>query len=177
MISFRVALVPPKTNHQRKKIVRVGKFLRLADKPELVDAKELLDSVLIRHQPNMPVPGPVVLRLEFTWPWLKSHGPRLRALGRIPHTSKPDLTNVAKTLEDRLVALRFIEDDRGVQNIQILKWWGNNPGIHISIRPFDARDAADALDLFTNADNADLTSRHNAIACPVCNPKGLRFSE
>lgn len=134
-MTFRLVCVPPTANHQRKKIVRIGKFSRLADKPELVQAKAMLDELLLPHQPPAPVAGPVTLSLEFTWPWLKSHSNRTRARGRIPHTSKPDLTNVAKTIEDRLAALRFIDDDRGVVDLRLTKWWGNQPGIMVQIEP------------------------------------------
>lgn len=142
-MTFRLCCVPPTANHQRKRIVRIKlrdgrEFTKLADKPELRAAKESLESLLLPHQPAAPVEGPVVLRMDFTWPWLASHSQRVRAKGRIPHTSRPDLTNVAKTLEDRLVDLRFIEDDRAVVDLRLVKWWGDNPGIVVSIRPFDA---------------------------------------
>lgn len=135
-LEFRVSCVPPKTTHQRKKIVRVGKWIRLGDTDELVAAKGLLEELLLPHQPASPVLGPVTLRLDFEWPWLASHSRRTREKGRIPHTSKPDLTNVAKTLEDRLVALRFMEDDANVVNLLVSKWWGDSPGIIIAIVPF-----------------------------------------
>lgn len=134
-LSFFVACVPPKTNHQCKQIVRVGKWTRLADRPELVAAKDMLDTLLLPHQPTEPVAGMVVLQLRFVWPWLASHSKRVRARKCVPHTSKPDCTNVAKTLEDRLVALRFIEDDRKVVDLRVSKWWGDAPGISVLIAP------------------------------------------
>jgi Holliday junction resolvase RusA-like endonuclease len=133
MIAFFVSCVPPTTSHHHKRIVRVGQFARLADKPELVAAKAMLDSVLLPHQPHAPVEGPVRLVLEFTWPWRKSEAKRTRALGRIPHTSRPDCSNVLKTLEDRLVALRFIEDDSRVVEVTVRKFFGDQPGIRVVI--------------------------------------------
>jgi Holliday junction resolvase RusA-like endonuclease len=133
MIAFFVACVPPKANHQRKRIVRIGNFTKLADKPELVAAKAMLDSVLLPYQPHAPVDGPVRLVVEFTWPWRKSESKRTRALGRIPHTTKPDCSNALKTLEDRLVALRFIEDDSRVVDVTVRKFFGDTPGIRVLI--------------------------------------------
>jgi len=141
MLDITLVCVPPRSSHHAKKIARVGGFARLVDKPELVAAREMLDTLLLPHQPPAPVPGPVVLCLEFTWPWLASHSRRTRTLGRIPHTSKPDASNVTKTLEDRLVALRFLEDDRAVAALHVLKWWGPAPGIRIVVGPFVAFDA------------------------------------
>ena len=133
MIEFRVSCIPPKTSHHAKRIVKRGKFSSLADKPELVAAKQTLESLLLPHQVAEPVRGAVCLQLEFTWPWLASHPKKTRTLGRIPHTSRPDCSNLAKTLEDRLVALRFIEDDNAVVRLMVLKFWGNEPGIRVSI--------------------------------------------
>ncbi len=134
-LAFFVACVPPRTSHHHKRIVRIGQFSRLADKPELVQAKATLDALLLPHQPLVPVFGPVRLDLEFTWPWRQSEPKRTRLLGRVPHTSKPDCSNVLKTLEDRLVALRFIGDDANVVEVTVRKWWGDEPGIRITITP------------------------------------------
>lgn len=142
-IEFTVSCVPPRTSHHRKRIVRIGGFSRLADKPELVDAKATLDALLLPHQPTSPVSGPVRLEVSYTWPWLVKHGKILRRCGRIPHTSTPDLTNVTKTLEDRLVRLAFIVDDRAVVDLQVRKWWGDHPGITVRISPSNGT----ALDL------------------------------
>ena len=132
-LRFRMNCVPPRTNHHAKRIVRIGRFSRLADKPELVAAKEMLDGLLLPHQPSAPIAGPVRLTLEFTWPWLGSHSRKVRALGRQPHTSKPDASNVTKSIEDRLVALRFLEDDAKVVELHVSKWWGDAPGIVVEI--------------------------------------------
>ena len=135
--AFFVPCVPPTANHQRKKIVRIGGFSRLADKPELVAAKAILDSLLLRHQPPMPIVGAVRLTLEFTWPWRQGDGRKVRALGRVLYLTKPDATNAAKTLEDRLVALRFIEDDRYVAELIVRRWRGDSPGIYVGIEAME----------------------------------------
>jgi Holliday junction resolvase RusA-like endonuclease len=136
VLRFHLACVPPKTNHHAKRIVRIGAFSRLADKPELVAAKEMLDGLLLPHQPTSPIAAPYSLLLEFTWPWLKGHGRKFRAAGRQPMTSKPDCDNASKSVCDRLVALRFIEDDRAIVDLHVRKWWGDQPGIEIAIAPF-----------------------------------------
>lgn len=144
VLGFFVPCVPPTANHQRKAIVRVGGFARLADKPELVAAKGMLDSLLYPHRPAVALAGPVSLTVDWTWPWRASETKKRRALGRVPHTSKPDLSNALKTLEDRLVALRFVEDDRSIVQVTMAKWWGDQPGILVSLagRPASGREAA-----------------------------------
>jgi len=131
-----LSCVPPQTNHHAKRIVRIGKFSRLADKPELVAAKELLDTLLVPHQIPAPIAGPYTLHLSFTWPWLGKHSKRTRALGRIPHTSRPDCDNCSKSITDRLVRLRFIEDDKAIVRLEVEKWWGDEPGILVEISSF-----------------------------------------
>ena len=132
-LSFYLTCVPPRSTHHAKRIVRVGQWSRLADKAELVAAKEMLDALLLPHQPPAPLPGPIMLALEFTWPWLSSHSRRVKAQVRVPMTSRPDCSNITKTFEDRLVALRFIEDDNAVVDLHVRKWWGDSPGIAVRI--------------------------------------------
>lgn len=133
MLAFTLACVPPTANHQRKRIVRIKGFARLADQPELVAAKAMLDALLLPYQPKEPVVGPVALSLAFTWPWRASEPHKRRVLGRVPHTSRPDADNLAKTLTDRLVALRFLEDDAAVADLHVTKWWGDTPGIAVQL--------------------------------------------
>lgn len=133
VLDFFIVCDPPKTSHHAKRIVKRAAFASIADKPELVAAKQSLEALLLPFQPPSPITGPVSLSVVYTWPWLKGHTKRDRARGRLCHTSKPDLTNVTKTLEDRLVALRFIEDDRSVVDLHLSKFWGDPAGIAIRI--------------------------------------------
>jgi Holliday junction resolvase RusA-like endonuclease len=135
VIAFRVRCIPPTTTHQHKRIVRVGKWTRLADRPELQAAKDMLDGLILPFQPAEPLAGAVALTLEFVWPWRASESKRNRAAGRIAHTSRPDCSNLAKTIEDRLVALRFLEDDNAVAKLTVTKWWSADPGIAVTIGP------------------------------------------
>lgn len=139
-IVFRLACIPPKTSHHAKHIVRLKtkegrQFSTLADNAPLVAAKALLEELLLPHQPASPIAGAVALSLEFTWPWSSDHRKRDRALGRMVHTGHVDLTNVTKTIEDRLKVLRFIEDDCFVVELHVRKWWGAEPGIVVAIAP------------------------------------------
>lgn len=136
IVRFFMPCIPPKTTHHAKRIVKIGTWHRQADKPELVAAKGLLEELLIPHQIAAAIPSPVAVSLEFTWPWLSNHSLKVKKLGRVPHTSKPDCDNASKTLCDRLVALRFIEDDRGIVLLHVQKWWGDRPGIEVAIVPF-----------------------------------------
>lgn len=49
-------IVPPKTTHHSKKIVRIGKFHKLADKPELT---EVISDYMSLLQPYAPPSSPL----------------------------------------------------------------------------------------------------------------------
>ena len=100
----------------------------------------MLDSLLLPFQPPEPVHGPVRLGLTFTWPWLASDSRRTRLAshGWIWHDRRPDCSNLAKTLEDRLMALRFIDDDAKVVYLSVEKFRGDVPGIGIVILSVEA---------------------------------------
>lgn len=138
MIAFRIPCVPPTATHHRKGIVRVGKFLRLADKPELRAAKDMIDALLVPYRPPAPMHGAIALKLVFTWPWPAGTPKYRRALGREPRIAPPDCTNLAKTLEDRLAALLFFDNDKQVARLVVEKYNGDHPGIGVAIRPCPA---------------------------------------
>lgn len=130
---------PPTVTHQAKQVIQMGDVYSIGDTPRLTAAIRLLRRVLLEHAtpPGTPLAGPLSVRMDWTWPWLETHSRRLRlSQPRIPKTTRPDLTNLAKTLEDRLVELQFIKDDALIANTNLWKWWGHEPGIAITVRPF-----------------------------------------
>lgn len=136
-LAFFCPCVPPTTTHQRKQIVRRGPFVGIGDTPELEKALAFLESVLLPHQPTAPVAGAVRLDLAFVWPFLAGAPKRVKALGLVRRTTKPDCSNLAKTLEDRLTTLRFIDDDARVAEGFTSKWFGQVAGIAVAITPLD----------------------------------------
>ena len=156
VLRIHLSCIPPTTTHQDKHIVKIGAWSRLADKPTLIEAKSTLDSLLLPHQLPRPIDGPYIVAFEFTWPWQKGARKWERALGRIPMTSRPDASNLAKTLEDRLSRLKFIHDDNAVVELHVRKWWGDEPGIDIAIASITQRAEVipAANDLFAQLEEA-----------------------
>lgn len=150
-MTFTLPIIPPEATHHAKQIVRIGKgpkaFSKLADKPALVEAKRTIDQALQPFRVPMPLQGPVRLALDFTFPWRVSESKRVRARGRIPRDTKPDCSNLAKTTEDRLVAMGFLEDDGQVVELIVRKYFGDTPGIQVTLEPhveaplFETREA------------------------------------
>lgn len=135
-LEFFVACVPPKASHHQKKIVRRGRFMSLADKPELVAARNSWLAMLQPYAPQVPIAGAVSLTIELEWPWRSSDSKRVRLLGRIPSTVKPDCSNMAKTIEDCLELARFMENDAAVSELVVRKWIGNRPGVKVRLCRF-----------------------------------------
>ncbi len=130
---------PPTTTHHSKKITTRGKFARLIDSPNLKDAISIWEARLMPHRPQRPMQGACKLsiKLVFSPPAYelstKSKRARFQDGGTIYKTTKPDLSNIAKTLEDRLVALGFIMDDQSVSILRVEKRCGEDPGTHVTI--------------------------------------------
>src|SRR3990172_5314321 len=120
-MEFFCHCIPPKATHHSKKIVRVHRWHRLADSDALVSAKDTIDAVLLPHQPREVIAGAVELTLEFIWPWPAGTSKLMQAQGRAVKITRPDCTNVAKTLQDRLLPLR------------VAKYIGEIPGIRVRI--------------------------------------------
>lgn len=141
-IEFWLDCIPPTASHHQKHIVRFklksGQVItQLADDKALVQAKKTIEKLL---QPHIVVgrclSGAVSLTLEFTWPWRTSDTKKIRALGRIPRCTRPDCSNIAKTFEDRLVAMGFLADDGQVSQLIVRKYFGAVPGIRVELAPY-----------------------------------------
>jgi Holliday junction resolvase RusA-like endonuclease len=135
-VHFFMPCEPPTASHHAKQIIKLGQFYRLADKPELRKARQALEKMMLPHRIPEPVTGPVTLTLDFTWSWRSSDSQKVRAHGRLPKFTRPDCSNLAKTTEDRLVAMGFLVDDGQVVELIVRKWVGAVPGIRVVIAPF-----------------------------------------
>ena len=138
-IKFNIDCIPPtKTSQQKRLQVVKGKPMFFHDK-KATDNEKLLASLFLPHQPDEPIPGPVKLMINVTWPWRKSDlntiVKRQRAiyLGWDFYQGKPDLDNFVKGIQDLLAAMRFIEKDEKVVILNASKRVGYNPGIEIEI--------------------------------------------
>lgn len=149
VIAFHVPIVPPKATSQgagkRMMIITskaTGKQLPLFFKSDKAKAAEHDLLVLCApYKPARPIEGPVRLQVDFVWPWRVSEPKKRISLGRVPHVSKPDLSNVIKMLEDCLTKLGFWKDDGQVADLHVTKAWGDQVGIYVAISPIQAANA------------------------------------
>lgn len=80
-------------------------------------------------------PAEVKLEVSFHFPYTKSYPKRLRTEGLPePHTSRPDLDNLLKTVKDGLNKIAY-DDDSQVTVVVMRKDRRINPGTEITITP------------------------------------------
>lgn len=127
---------PPTTTHQSKKIVTIrkkggGQFSKLADDKPLVEVRKHYAVMLAGSWHKEPITEPVVLVIEYHFPILKAASVAERQGGWM--TSKPDLSNLTKTLEDALVDAGILIDDNLVVSQVVTKVRAVDPHIWISL--------------------------------------------
>ena len=132
-VAFFEACNPPQSSHHAKKIVHIGGHARLGDKPELEAAKNFWDALFIMHRPPAPLKGPLSFNVVLRWPWLTKDSKKVRASGAVRHHTKPDLSNMIKTIEDSLGRCAYFTNDSQIVYVEMSKWRGDSPGIWIEI--------------------------------------------
>jgi Holliday junction resolvase RusA-like endonuclease len=137
MITFHLPIVPPKATSQgagKRIMVVKGKPMFFKNK-KAQSAENDLTLLSAPFAPARPLEGPLALKIDFVWPWRASEPKYRIALGRVPHTSKPDCSNIVKQIEDCLTKLGFWKDDGQIADLQVTKGWGDRVGITVRISP------------------------------------------
>ena len=136
MIVIRESCNPPKVSHHAKYIGRFGNFTRMIDKPELIDARGFWDALFLPHRPPKPLEGPLALSIELRWPHPTSAPKKVQPL-TVPMDVKPDLSNMAKTIEDSLGRCGFFVNDSQVCDLHLTKFRSPSPGIVVKLGAID----------------------------------------
>jgi Holliday junction resolvase RusA-like endonuclease len=135
MIEFFLPMIPPTATSQTKRLVMVGGKPRFFPKKEHAKAEADLMTLIKPKAPTEPLDGPILLQVDFTFPWRKTEGKRRKEWGRIPNDKRPDADNLVKLVGDVLTKANFYADDGQVADLRVAKYWGDEPGIKISISP------------------------------------------
>jgi len=150
MIRFHIACIPPKSTAQAGLCIlkrRDGtQFVGRMEKSKSKRAKNDLMALFAEHRPPQPLAGPLLVRLEWTYPWRKSEPKKNRVTGRKLVDTRPDADNIFKFVADVMTRLGFWLDDAQVHPC-ILRYWGDEPGIDVWVLPLvsHAPDCAIAL--------------------------------
>lgn len=132
-ISAFMPMVPPTVTHNDLVPCTLG------GRPSIRKGERLLEAEgkLMAHMGGMadeagegggPLTGPLAMRVTWCFPCDGRH-----ADGE-PHTAKPDMSNMLKTLEDCLTRVGVIADDSLICHEELAKAWSDPPGIYVEVR-------------------------------------------
>lgn len=132
---FRIDCIPPKCTSQGKRAVRIGDGIRFFKSKNYEQAEESMTVLFNQHRPEQKFgPQPLHVSIKVVYPFRKSEKKSVIKAGvNIPMTSKPDCDNISKMILDVMTKLAWWEDDAQVTQLHIEKWWGQDPGIDITI--------------------------------------------
>ena len=134
-ISFTLPIVPPTATSQgagKRMVIRNGKPMFFKDK-RAVAAESTLTALCLPHKPEKPLEGPLRLSVHYFFPFRKSEPKATIERGWDYHTTRPDLSNLIKMLEDVMTRCGFCLDDAQICDLSVSKRRGPKPAIAISI--------------------------------------------
>lgn len=134
-IAFHIPCVPPKSTHQQNvRIFRRGSkpFIGKSKTNKAAQAEASLIALLKPHAPLAAMQGALRLSVRWTYPYRKSE-PKKNRLADLPCTTRPDCDNLTKGLQDIMSTLGFWNDDAQVAQLHFSKWWGEAPGIQVTV--------------------------------------------
>jgi Holliday junction resolvase RusA-like endonuclease len=124
----------PTVTAQQKGAFAVNGKVRFFKKKKVKESETTFHALFYPHRPPTPFTGPVCLSIGLVFPWRKSEAKRIiRGFSRYPVQTRPDLSNLIKTIEDVMTTLRFWNDDGQISTLKILKCYGDNPGITLNV--------------------------------------------
>ena len=130
---------PPTATHNDLRVRdRRGGGRFVGKSGRLIEAEAKIEAAVAGIAPERPLAGPVALTLRWCFETGGRHGQ-----GE-PHASKPDASNLLKTMEDCLVRCGVIEDDRLVCALSVSKAWADPPGIYVLAEEIGPRETPPA---------------------------------
>lgn len=140
-MKFRLNCIPPKKTHQSSMRVfknkSTGKMFVGRDKKGTQTESDLM-SLLLPHQPEEPLQGALILKVDWIYAWRTSEPKKNKKNGILPCVTKPDCDNLAKQLQDCMTKLRFWEDDAQIFQLIFSKYYGDSTGISIEIGKYNS---------------------------------------
>lgn len=135
-LRFVIHAIP--TAQQRPRHMRAKNGVDITYKSRAQVANErTLEALLLPYVPENAFIGGIELRFRAIMPLPTSVSKKRSELmlgGKIGHTVKPDLDNLAKQLKDAMTRLRFWHDDKQVVKLVCEKVYGLNPCWEIYVK-------------------------------------------
>lgn len=122
-----LAMEPPTVTHNDLRAALRGGRPAIVKSDRLREAEDAIMARLVPARPAEPLSGP--LSVEVRWCFATSGA---HAQGE-PHTDKPDMSNMLKTLEDCMARAGWIVDDSLVCDEHTAKAWMDPAGIWVRV--------------------------------------------
>lgn len=116
--------IPTVTSQQKKFSFKT----RTTYEPKrLADTRKLFMQLLEKEVPDFKLLGPVMLEIEFHYATKEK-----KKLGKYK-TTRPDLDNTVKLIQDCMTRTEFWEDDNQVVILHLIKKWDSEPYIKVRV--------------------------------------------
>lgn len=116
-----------------------GKIIVMDDAKQGRRWRDRVTSLAMDLHPGTPLDGPLAVRFVFVVSRPKGH----YRTGRNAHllrddapaspTTKPDVLKLARSTEDALTGILWVDDAQTV-HLELIKQYGDRPGVHVAVR-------------------------------------------
>lgn len=140
MREYRAVVLGEPVAQSRPRFSRQGGFVKAYDPAKSRDYKQYVRLVAAQDAPAVPVTGAVLLSLKIyrAMPKSMSKAKREAALaGQLRPTTKPDVSNVLKGVEDALKGLWYADDSQIVGYGELGKWYSERPRIEVTMQEIE----------------------------------------
>lgn len=125
--------VPPAGTSQLKGLHVVNGQPRFFKKQATKRSEQYFHAHFLRERPPEPFCGPLSVVCELVWPFTTAIPKRDRVAGWRWKTTRPDIDNYLKILQDALTTARVIEDDALIVRLAVEKKNAIAPCVKVTI--------------------------------------------
>lgn len=134
LLAFFVACDPTGSTAQQKGVRIVNGKPMFFTKAKVKKAEQQIARLFAPYAPPEPFEGPLVVEIEFTYPWRKGETKSVKGHWKCrPKDTKPDVENAFKSVGDQMTKLKFWGDDSQISRLVLVKVWADEPGIRVNI--------------------------------------------
>ena len=134
MSRYKVVIGGEPVPQGRPRLTTINGYARAYDPVKSRTYKQLIKLLAQQYAPEKPVENPVVLSVLIYHKIPKSFSKKKRMqieLGYLRPTTKPDISNVVKGVEDALNGVWYKDDSQIVGYGHVGKWYPNTPRVEI----------------------------------------------
>ncbi len=119
----------------RPKFTTAGGFVRAYDPARSREYKQYVRAEALRVKPEKPLEGELTMQVDIYREIPKSFSKKkiTEAIeGRLRPTTKPDVSNIIKGVEDAIKGIIY-KDDSQIVDLSVSKWYSEIPRIEVKI--------------------------------------------